>query len=60
MAAGRRTRQEKMFMLLDAVDKLREDLALFPGDSPEELEFMLVKALGSVDNLRTRIEDLDA
>ena len=48
-----------MFMLLDAVDTLKEDLARFYGASAEELEVMILKALESIDNIRTKIESLD-
>ena len=59
MVVKKKTRQEKMFMLLDAVDTLKEDLALFSGASAEELEVMILKALESIDNIRTKIESLD-
>ena len=59
MVVRRKTRQERKFILLDAVDKLREDLALFSGASAEELEFMILEAMESVDNIRIKIESLD-
>ncbi len=60
MLVRKKTRQEKKFMLLAAVDELKEDLVLLSGASAKELEFMVLEAIRSVDNIRTKIEQLDA